>query len=198
MPVINTREKDLRSKKVYVEFPFVGTKHRNSFFPYMTRLWNRLPKDVKSKSVDEFKLYIQKEVKPKRYKFYAKGQKYKCSLLTRIRVGRTILKEHSFLIGLSDTMSCPKCDNNQESPIHFITTCPFFTEQREIMITKMLQFIPDFKNLPKKRQYEILVHGYDRENDELTYINKNIMFFTQDFIYNSKRFIIPNHNLGDG
>ena len=112
------------------------------FFPYMTRLWNRLPKDVKIKSVDEFKLYIQKEVKPKRYKFYAKGQKYKCSLLTRIRVGRSLLKEHSFSIGLSDTMSCPKCDHIRESPIHFITTCPFFTEQREIMFTKMLQFIP--------------------------------------------------------
>ena len=60
LPVINTRENDLRSKIVYVEFPFMGTKTEIVFFSYMTRLWNRLQKDVKSKSVDEFNLYIQK------------------------------------------------------------------------------------------------------------------------------------------
>ena len=151
MPSISTRQNNLRSQTVYVEFPFTGMKHRNSFFfPYMTRFWNRLPTNVKGKSVDEFKTYIKQEVKPKCYTFYSKGNKYKCSLLTRIRVGRSFLKEHSFTIGLSETMSCPKCNSQSESPLHFITTCNYFAEHREILYTKMEQFIPNFKCLAKK------------------------------------------------
>ena len=32
MPSISTRQNNLRSQTVYVEFPFTGMKHRNSFF----------------------------------------------------------------------------------------------------------------------------------------------------------------------
>ena len=64
----------------------------------MTRLWNRLPKNVKSMTLDDFKLYLKQEVKPKRRKFYAKGNKYKCSLLTRIRV---VLETNMWTRGLS-------------------------------------------------------------------------------------------------
>ena len=150
----------------------------------MTRFWNRLPTNVKGKSVGKFKTYIKQEVKPKRYKFYSKVNKYKCSLLTRIREGRSFLKEQSFTIGLSETMSCPKCNSQSESPLHFITTCDYFAEHREILYTKMKQFIPNFKRLAKKRQYGILVHGYEIRNDQLIFTNTKIMIFTQDFIYN--------------
>ena len=96
MPELLDRPQNLRSDKVYRQIPTSGLKFRNSFFPYMTRLWNRLPKNVKSMTLDDFKLYLKQEVKPKIRKFYAKGKKYKCSLLTRIRVGRSFLNEHSF------------------------------------------------------------------------------------------------------
>ena len=49
-------------------------------------------------------------------------------------------------------------------------------------------FIPKFRQLTQKRQYEILVEGFDPENLELRKFNTKIMKFTQDFILSSKRF----------
>ena len=48
-----------------------------------------------------------------------KGIKYKCSLLTRIRVGRSFLNEHSFTMGFSHSMSWEKCQATRESSLHF-------------------------------------------------------------------------------
>ena len=56
----------------------------------------------------------------------------------------------------------------------------------------MEQFIPNFKRLAKKRQFDILVQGYEIKNYDLIFINTKIMIFTQAFIYNSKRFLQPN------
>ena len=55
----------------------------------------------------------------------------------------------------------------------------------------MEEFIPKFYQLPKKRQYDILVFGYDPDNKELDKINTKIMYLTQNFIYDTKRFISP-------
>ena len=41
-------------------------------------------------------------------------------------------------------------------------------------------------------QYEILVHGYDPDNDELVRYNTKILIATQDFIYDTKRFCDKN------
>ena len=158
----------------------------------MTRLWNRLPKNVKSMTLDDFKTYLKQEVKPKRRKFYAKGNKYKCSLLTRIRVGRSFLNEHSFLINMSESPACKNCPSPRENSLHFLCSCPTFTEQRQTLLTKMEEFIPNIKQLPKKRQFEILVFGYDPDNIELYRINTKIMLLTQNFIYDTKRFIPSN------
>ena len=63
--------------------------------------------------------------------------------------------------------------------------CEFFT-----FLTKTM-FIY-IKRLAKKRQFDILVQGYEIKNDDLIFINTKIMIFTQEFIYNSKRFLEPN------
>jgi hypothetical protein len=78
----------------------------NSFFPYITRKWNMLPFKLKKKSIEDFKIALKVMLTPKRFKFYSKGNKYKCSLLTRIRVDRSFLNEHSFTLGFSPSMIC--------------------------------------------------------------------------------------------
>ena len=166
-------------------------KFCNSFFPYMSRLWNKLPKKVKSMNLDDFKLYLKEEVKPNRRKFYSKGNKHKCSLLTRIRVNRSYLNEHGFSININESPACKNCTCPRENSIHFICFCPKFNELRNVLFTKMEEFIPKFYQLPKKRQYDILVFGYDPDNKELDKINTKIMYLTQNFIYDTKRFISP-------
>ena len=56
------------------------------------------------------------------------------------------------------------------------------------MLNKISTFIPNIKNLPKKRQYQILVHGYEPNNPELNSFNSKIMITTQNFIYSTNRF----------
>ena len=96
MPELLARPKNLRSDRVYQQLLVTGMKFCNSFFPYMSRLWNKLPKKVKSMNLEDFKLNLKEEVKPNRQKIYSKGNKHKCSLLTRIRIDRSYLNEHGF------------------------------------------------------------------------------------------------------
>ena len=60
---------------------------------------------------------------------------------------------------------------------------------RKVLYDQIEQnFIPNFKKLSSKRQYEILVYGYDPDNPELKQINGKIMLFTQTYIQKTKRF----------
>ena len=95
-----------RNKGGYIPFKYIGSKFRRSFFPYTTQLWNSLPKNVKCKSVPDFKEFVNQEFKPPRYKHFSRGNKLSNSLLTKIRVGRSDLNQHKFTIGLVDSSQC--------------------------------------------------------------------------------------------
>ena len=56
---------------------------------------------------------------------------------------------------------------------------------------KFTEFIPKFDQLSKKRQFEILIFRYDPDNKELDRTHTKIMYLTQNFIYDTKRFISP-------
>ena len=125
--------------------------------------------------------------KPKRYRFYSKGNKIKCKLLTRIRVGRSLLNSHQFTLGFTESPAC-SCSYSKETPLHYITQCLLFTDARRKLLGQIEKFIPNISKLTKIRQYEILVHGYEIHNEELRSINTKIMIATQNFIQQTKRF----------
>ena len=129
-------------------------------------------------------------MKPTKRKHYNRGNKYANMLLTSLRVDHSKLNAHTFKIGLSNTNICENCDKNTpETSLHFLIVCPHFAEQRRILFDRVEQtFIPKFRKLAQKRQFEILVEGFDPENLELRKFNTKIMKFTQDFILSSKRF----------
>ena len=92
-------------------------------------------------------------------------------------------------------MICDKCQATRESSIHYLTECEGYSESRLKMLNQIKQFIPNIFLLPKKRQFEILIYGYDPENNELLRYNTKIMIATQNFIYDTKRFkILPHLN----
>ena len=138
--------------------------------------------------LDIFKDTIRNSLKPKRYKHYNSGSKYGCSLLTRIRVGRSFLKSHSYSINLADDPAC-ECGHKSETPLHFITQCPSYSEQRRILHEKIEQFIPNISRVPLKRQLEIFLHGYEIDNPEMVKINRRMLCATQNFILTTKRFV---------
>ena len=107
--------------------------------------------------------------------------------MTRIRVGRSYLKAHSFSIGLETDNTCSCNNSTQETSLHYMF-CTNYSEQRLVLYQRIEQIIPNIQKLPLKRQYEIFMYGYDVYNPELTKTNRQIMIATQTYILNTKRF----------
>jgi hypothetical protein len=186
MPALNSR-----GNTKYTQFKFKSVKFDNSFYPFYSKLWNTLPLETRKLNVDDFKINIKNQIKPPKYKHLARGNKYACSLQTRIRIGRSYLNSHSFSIGRADSPKCI-CEHPNETSLHYITQCWLYTEERRILYEQVEHFIPKFKQVAAKRQYEILMNGYEIDNPELLHINTQIMKITQNFILKTKRF---KHNI---
>ena len=107
----------------------------------------------------------------------------------------SLLNDHSFAIGLPQNTSCEKCLFPRENSLHYITQCDFYSDYRLVMLDEVKEFIPNIHFLPKKKHYEILVHGYDKDNDDLNSYNTKIMIATQNFIYDTKRFYLRKNPL---
>ena len=95
-----------RSKGGYLPFPNYGTKFQNSFFPYISKLWNNLDNCTKTLSLVDFKLKLKNMLKPNKIKHFDKGSKNGNTLLTRIRLDRSDLNQHKYSIGKSDSPEC--------------------------------------------------------------------------------------------
>ena len=82
------------------------------------------------------------------------------------------------------------CDSiSPETPLNFITQCPLFADKRQTLYDQVEQnYIPQFSKLSLRRQFDILVHGFEPLNSELTQINTKILILTQNFILRTKRF----------
>ena len=94
----------------YETFPPKLKTFSDSCFPYYTKKWNELPKDLKNEGdISQFKLQLKSYVKPKKHKHFNRGSRRGNSLLTQLRVGRSNLNVHRFALGLNDTEKC-LCD----------------------------------------------------------------------------------------
>ena len=173
----------------FVPFPFYNLPYSNSFFPYFTKKYNKLNNKITSLTTADFKQHISSKLKPYKNKHFSCGNKSSNMLLTRIRVGRSLLKTHSHSIGLSDTNTCTCNDTTPESPIHYITQCPRYMGARQTLYDQVEQnFIPNFRKLSLKKQLDILIFGYEPFNPEMRSINNKIMILTQKYIFKTKRF----------
>ena len=145
------RKHHLRSKGGYIPFTNYGSKFKTSFFPYHSELWNSLPRNVQASNLTDFKMYNSKEIKPPKYKHFSKGNKLSNSLLTRIRVGRSFLNQHTFSIGHSDSPQC-LCYFREESPSHYFLDCFLYSPERQALFNLIEHYIPKFPNFSKQKK----------------------------------------------
>ena len=177
----------LRSNSGYIEFPYNSLKFSKSYFPNYTKLWNNLPEKIKSKNdINEFKDELKLLLKPSKIKHFYKGNKLANSLLTRIRVGRSKLNDHSFSIGQIDSPYC-LC-HGIETVEHYLHDCFLFTVERQKLFSLVEQYIPAFKNMNKKTKVQTLVNGYKTSDKLFEYTNLRVTFAVQNFILQTKRF----------
>jgi hypothetical protein len=181
------RQHFLRSKGGYIPFKNYGSYFKTSFFPYISGLWNCLPKQVQCHNLADFKEYTNKEYKPPKFKHFSRGKKHNNTLLTKIRVGRSDLHQHRYTIGLSDSPQC-LCHHREESPLHYFIDCFLYSPERQTLFSKIEHYIPNFPNFTKQRKLEILLRGIHIENPDFLSLNTTLTIAVQNFIILTKRF----------
>ena len=123
MPELNLDQQYLiRKKSPFLNYPRYGTKFNKSFFPHFLNSYNNLPNTIKGLGLKDFKDQLSSLIKPKKYKHFSRGSKLGNTLLTRIRVGRSKLNSHTYMISLSDNPSCD-CLHRNETSLHYFLKC---------------------------------------------------------------------------
>ena len=181
------RQHFLRSKGGYIPYANIGSKFRQSFFPHHSGLWNSLPKNVQSSNLLDFKMFTKKEFKPPKYRHFSKGNRLSNSLLTRIRVGRSYLNQHSFSIGHAESPEC-LCHHREESPSHYFLDCFLYSLERQTLFSLLEHYIPRFTNYSKQKKLDVILKGINIDNEDLLSTNISITIAVQNFILHTKRF----------
>ena len=176
-----------RSKSIYSPYPNYGHKFKQSYFPYFTCLWNNLDINIQLLPLPDFKMKLKEELKPKKYRHFSKGSKIGNRLLTRIRLERSDLNSHKFMIGQSETSEC-LCHSKYETSQHYLIDCFLYNCERQTLFNQVEHFIPNFKSFSKSLKYKILIMGIDTDDPDFNRTNTSISIAVQNFILKSKRF----------
>ena len=75
-------------------------------------------------------------------------------LLTRIRLERSDLNSHKFMIGQSESSEC-LCHSKYESSQHYLIDCFLYNCERQTLFNQVEHFIPNFKSFSKSLKYKI-------------------------------------------
>ena len=71
-------------------------------------------------------------------------------------------------------MKCFSMQHKYESSIHYMIDCFLFSGERQTLFNLVEHYIPNFKNLNKSKQYEVLLMGINTNNPDFNYTNTNI------------------------
>ena len=124
---------------------------------------------------------------PIKYKFLSRGDKKGNKLLKQICIGRSYLNSHSFAIQMSPSPEC-SCHFPNESSTHFFLDCFMWTEERRTMLGVFEHFIATFSSFTKQKKINLILYGYDRDNETMFNTNVSLQYATQKFVVKTKRF----------
>ena len=147
MPQLEVHHYNTRVSVKYKNFPYVNKQYSLSFYPYFTKLWNNTHNTLQSeRDLLEYKGKLKNMYKHPKYKFYYRGlTKRGSSLMTHLRVGRSVLNDHAFPLGFLSSPQC-LCHSPRESPGHIILSCFLYTRERLTLMGKVENIIPKILN----------------------------------------------------
>ena len=79
-----------------------------------------------------------------------------CSYLTQLGVGRSVLNDHAYSIGLSPSPEC-QCHAPRESPEHIILKCFLYNQECLTLMSKVETLLPKFGNFIENQKLEMLL-----------------------------------------
>ena len=191
MPQLEINAHNTRVAIRYKQFPYCNKQYSLSFYPYFTKLWNKTHKTLQNeRDLTEYKSKLKNIYKHPKYKFYYRGlTKRGSTLMTHLRVGRSVLNDHAFSLSFSTSPQC-LCHAPRESPGHIILNCFLYTRERLTLMSKVETILPNFYKLPEKRKLEVLLFGLHPDNPDYYQLNKSLQIVVSQFLLSIKRFDI--------
>ena len=140
--------------------------------------------------MEDFKVNLKLKYKSKKVKHFSRGiSKEANALHTQLRVGQSYLNAHGFKINLKEDDLC-LC-HRSETTSHYFLDCFLYQQEREILFTKISEYLPRFQALSKSKKLEIILSGFNLQNIEPDQRNIPVVFAVQTYILKTKRFSTP-------
>ena len=142
------------------------------------------PEIRNSASLAIFKSRLIKLIRPQKYETYGVFEPNGLRLLTQLRVGLSVLREHKFRHNFCD-ISDPMCLSNDgvENTEHFMLLCQEFNQQRTLLLGKVSDVLSEIEinisDLSQSALLNILLYGDPRLNCTL---NRRIISATLEYI----------------
>ena len=136
LPEVNRNPYNLRVKSAVYQSATRTVRYQNSFFPFCNSHWYDLDCRLRNlPSVSSFKRAILKFFRPSPAPIFGLSLSREITLLTRLRVGFSHLREHKFRHGFLDTLDpfCSCRTNSIETTQHFLLECPNHAAYRLVL-----------------------------------------------------------------
>ena len=195
LPPKAVSETETRSGKTYLKYPYtdkvIAKTLKDSFFEKTTKQWENLPKDTKRTwDIEEFKQLLANTLKPGKIKIYNYGSKFRNSIHTQLRIGRSQLNEHLFKIGISEIQGC-LCGNPNESTEHYLLDCFLYNKERQELFAYLKNTIgvmcKNFDSYSRDELVLTLLKGEDHQNYDRYPYNKLLFRAVQSFLTKTGR-----------
>ena len=161
----------------------------SSFYPFFTKKWNNTHKTLQNeRDILEYKIKLKNIYKPIQFKFYYRvSTKKGCSLLTHLRVRRSVLNDHTFSLHKSLSPEC-LCHAHRESPGHVILKCFLYNRERLTLMSNVEKTLQTFNKFSEKLQLQTLLFRYYPDNPDFYQQNKSLQIAVQQYLVSIKRF----------
>mgnify|MGYP001249295695 CR=1 FL=1 len=167
----------------------ITDRYSKSFFPYCQKHFATLNNFIKnSPTLGKFKSRFLKEIRPLPKPYYHITDSYGLSLLAKLRVSFSDLREHRYRHHFNCDSPICACNNGEETTKHFLLSCSNFSNMRTNFISSLSAILPDAPLLLQTDQdklVNIILYG---SLDLKFHVNKQILLFTISYIKFTKRF----------
>ena len=74
------------------------------------------------------------------------------------------------------------CHAARESPLKFFLDCKNHSEERRTMFGVFEQYLPKFQTYTKNKKLDIILNGFDRDNNDLFKTNVTLQYSVKIFV----------------
>ena len=191
LPARNLTRLNLRSRFQIYPLETRTERFRNSFFPFCIREWNNLDSSIRNlPTISSFKRAIFEFFRPKSTPTFNLPDYSGLTLLTRLRVGFSHLREHKFRHGFQDTIDpfCSCRSNAIENTEHYLLQCSNFANERLILFDKLQTLDVFIIPFTLSHLTRLCLYGEQKFDDET---NREILVAVIKFLRDSNRFSGP-------